>query len=181
MGESTCRTLSNRVRTPAVQRMAPVDAFEHVTQLRRSDRDHPIGRRWPDKPAAFQSLGIKRHAETVMPKDLDQITASAAEHKQITGMGIALQPFLHLQSQPVHAAPHVGVPSGDPHPQTRANRDHRRSALTTAAASSGGVSARMRSRTAPVNSTSITGAESSAQRSLPPVSIAAMTTWENPL
>jgi hypothetical protein len=42
------------------------------------------------KAAALQSLGVKRHAETVMPKDLDQITASATKHKQITGMGIAL-------------------------------------------------------------------------------------------
>jgi hypothetical protein len=25
-------------------------------------------------------------------------------------MGIALQPLLNLQSQPIHAAPHVGVP-----------------------------------------------------------------------
>src|SRR6516225_6606957 len=52
--------LSNRVRTPAVQRIAPVDAFEHVTQLSRGDRDHPIGWRRPDKAAALQSLGIKR-------------------------------------------------------------------------------------------------------------------------
>src|SRR6516164_1781720 len=181
MGESTCRTLSNSVRTPAVQRMAPVDAFEHVTQLRRGDRDYSISGRRPDKPAAFQSLSIKRHAETVVPEDLDQIAASAAKYKQITGMWVALQSFLHLQSQPVHAAPHVGVPSGDPHPHTRAHRDHRRSALITAASSSGGVSAGMLSRAVPANSTSIAGARSGAARSLPPSAIAAMTTWENPL
>ena len=55
------------------------------------------------------------------------------------------------------------------------------SALTTAAASSGGVSAGMLSRAVPANSTSIAGARSSAARSLPPSAIAAMTTWENPL
>jgi hypothetical protein len=49
-----------------------------------------------------------------VPEDLDQIAAPAAEHKQIASMGIALQPLLNLQSQPIHAAPHVGVPSGDP-------------------------------------------------------------------
>src|SRR5215472_85239 len=188
MGESTCRTLSNRTRTPAVQRIAPVDAFEHVTQLSRGDRDDAPGLRrgrrgWrrPDKTAALQSLGVKRHAETVVPEDLDQVATSATKYKQITGMWVALQSFLHLQSQPVHAAPHVSVPRGDPHPHTTANRDHRRSALTTAAVSSGGVSAGMRSRTVPANSTSIGGAGSNAARSLPPVAIAAITTWENPL
>src|SRR6516162_10946825 len=181
MGESTCRTLSNRVRAPAVQWVAPVDAFEHVTQLSRGDGNYAIGWRRPDKTAALQSFGVKRHAETVMPEDLDQITAPTAKHKQIAGMGIALQPLLDLQSQPVHAAPHVGVPSGDPHPHTRANRDHRRSALTTAAARSGGVSAGMLSRAVPANSTSIAAARSGAARSLPPSAIAAMTTWENPL
>src|SRR6516225_7434684 len=71
------------------------------------------------------------------------------------------------------------IPSEPPH--TRANRDHRRSALTTAAASSGGVSAGMLSRAVPANSTSIAGAGSNAARSLPPAAIAAITTWENPL
>src|SRR5215469_13107597 len=178
MGESTCRTLSNSVRTPAVQRMAPVDAFEHVTQLRRGDRDYSISGRRPDKPAAFQSLSIKRHAETVVPEDLDQIAASAAKYKQITGMWVALQSFLHLQSQPVHAAPHVGVPSGDPHPHTRAHRDHRRSALITAAANSGGVNAAMRNRALPANSISIAGAGPNAARSVPRSSTSEITTSE---
>ena len=41
-----------------MQRIAPVDAFEHVTQLSCGDRDHPIGGRRPDKAAALQSLGV---------------------------------------------------------------------------------------------------------------------------
>src|SRR6516164_2632450 len=157
MAESTCRTLSNRVRTPGVLRVAPVNAFEHVSQLCRCDRDHAIGRRRPDKPAALQSLGVKRHAETVMPEDLDQIAPPAAKHKQIAGMRIALQPLLDLQGQPVHPAPHIGVPGRDPHPHTGGNRDHRTRALTTAAANSGGVNAAMRNRALSANSISIAG------------------------
>jgi hypothetical protein len=82
--------LPGRVRTPAVQWVAPVNAFEHVTQLSRGDRDYAISRRRPDKPAAFQSLSVERHAETVVPEDFDQIATSAAKHKQITSVGIAL-------------------------------------------------------------------------------------------
>src|SRR6516164_6775566 len=96
MDESTCRTLSNRVRTPRVLRVAPVNAFEHVSQLRRRDRDDAVRRRRPDKPAALQPLGVQRHAETVMPENLDQITPPAAKHKQIAGMRVALQSLLDL-------------------------------------------------------------------------------------
>ena len=56
-----------------------------------------IGRRGPDEPAAFQTLGIQRHAQAVMPKDFQQIAALAAEHVKIAGMRIAMQRLLHLQ------------------------------------------------------------------------------------
>jgi len=50
-------------------------------------------------------------------------------------MRIALQYFLDLQRQAVHAAPHVGVADGQPDANSRRYWDHRPdSALTTAAA-----------------------------------------------
>src|ERR1700747_641055 len=59
------------LRTPGANRVSPVDPVEHVGQLRGADRDRPVGRRGPDKAAALQSLGVKRHADAVMPDDLD--------------------------------------------------------------------------------------------------------------
>ena len=87
-----------------------------------------------------------------MPENLDQIAAPPAEYEQIAGMRVALQSLLDLQGHPVHPAPHIGVPGGDPHPHTGRNRDHRTRALTTAAANSGGVNAAMCNRALPANS-----------------------------
>src|SRR6516165_11789908 len=138
--------------------------------------DHAVRRRRPDKPAALQSLGVQRHAQTVMPENLDQIAPPPAEYEQIAGVRVALQSLLDLERQPVHPAPHIAVPGRDPHPDTTGNRDHRRSA----AANSGGVSTAMRTRTAPANSISIAAAGRRAASSLPLSSTAAITTSDKP-
>jgi hypothetical protein len=51
----------------------------------------PFGRRWPDKSAALQPLGVERHADPVVPENLDQMAALAAEHVEIAAMRIALR------------------------------------------------------------------------------------------
>src|SRR4051812_18138788 len=61
-----------------------------------------------------------------MPKDLCQIATPASEDIEIAGVGIPLQALLNLQSQTVHAAPHVGVAGRDPDPDAARYRDHRR-------------------------------------------------------
>src|ERR1700726_1202988 len=61
-----------------------------------------------------------------MPKNLGEIAPTPAEDIKIAGMGIALQTLLNRQSQALHAAAHVRVPSGDPDPDTARYRDHRR-------------------------------------------------------
>ena len=38
---------------------------------------------------------------------------------QIAGVRVAPERLLHLQRQAVHAAPHVGVPDRQPHPNAR--------------------------------------------------------------
>src|SRR5487761_1437963 len=81
----------------------------------------------PDEAALLQPLGIERHAEAVMPKDLDQVTSGAPENVEIAGMGIAPECFLDLKRQRVHPLAHVGPPARQPHPHTRRDRDHRRS------------------------------------------------------
>src|SRR6202165_3506386 len=61
-----------------------------------------------------------------MPKNLGEIAATPAEYVEIAGMGIALQTLLNRQSQALHAAAHVRMPSGDPDPDAARYRDHRR-------------------------------------------------------
>src|SRR5437016_1240822 len=65
------RLSAGHLRTPGANWVPPVDPVKHVSQLRRADRDAPVGRRRPDKTAALQSLGVERHANAVMPDDLD--------------------------------------------------------------------------------------------------------------
>jgi hypothetical protein len=49
-----------------------------------------------------------------MPKDLYQITPTAAENIGITGVWVTLQRLLHLQGQAIHPATHIGRACGQP-------------------------------------------------------------------
>src|ERR1700753_4276020 len=66
-----------------------------------------------------------------MPENLDQVAAPAAEHIEITCVRIAAEPFLDLQREPVHAAPHIRGAGRQPNPHARQNRDHPRSTPST--------------------------------------------------
>src|SRR6516162_6054737 len=150
--------LSSCLRPPGSHRIASVNAVKHIGQLRCTNRDHSVGRRRPDEPATLQPFGIERHANAVMPENLDQMTAFATKHIKIAGVRIAAQPLLDLDRQAVHAAPHVGMADRQPYPHTGGNQDHRRAnAATTAAAKAGGTDSGIRARTWPANSISIAG------------------------
>src|SRR5437870_5538450 len=61
-----------------------------------------------------------------MPKNLDQITAAAAEDVEITRMRVALQTLLDRERQALQAAAHVCVTGGDPDPDVAWDRNHHR-------------------------------------------------------
>src|SRR5205823_28002 len=90
-----------RLRLPGSQRMPPVDAFEHVTELRRGNDDNAIGGRGPNELAALQPLSVERHAERVVPENFYQIAATPTENEQVAGVRIALQSLLNLQGKRV--------------------------------------------------------------------------------
>src|SRR5215470_6776434 len=143
---------------PSTNRVAPVDPVEHIGQLGCADRDNPVGRCRPHKAAALQPLGIKRHANAVMPKNFDQVTAFPAKNVKIAGMRITLQLLLNLERQPIHPLAHIGAADRQPHPHPTRNWDHRRAnASTTAAAKAGDTEAGIRTRALPANSISIAG------------------------
>ncbi len=59
-----------------MNRIAPIDSFEHVAELRRRNHHCAVSRRWPDEPAAFQPLGVERHADAIVPENLNQLARS---------------------------------------------------------------------------------------------------------
>ena len=54
-----------------------------------------------------------------MPMPSRQRTSDTSEHVEITGVWIAPESFLDLQSQPLHTSPHVCSPDSQPHPYAR--------------------------------------------------------------
>ena len=66
-----------------------------------------------------------------MPKNFQQVTASSAEHVQITAVRIAMQRLLNLQGKTVHPTTHVGRTSCQPNANTRRRDNHRRSTVIT--------------------------------------------------
>jgi hypothetical protein len=140
---------------PRPLRMSPVNTLQHIGKLRRCDDDDTICRRRPDELAALQSLGVERHAETVVPKNLDEIATAAAKGEKIAGVRIALQRLLHLQGKTIHAAAHVGMAGRDPYTHTRGNGNHRRgNAFITAATRPGSAEQKIRNRMPRPNSSS---------------------------
>ena len=60
-----------------------------------------------------------------MPDDLDQIAASSAKDKHVTGVGITFDPLLHQKGKAWHAAAHIYQSGGDPDPDVGWKRGHR--------------------------------------------------------
>jgi hypothetical protein len=49
----------------------------------------------------FEPLGVERHADAVMPKNLNGAAFTSAEDEQVAGVRIAAEPLLSLERQPV--------------------------------------------------------------------------------
>ena len=90
----------------------------------------------------FPAKGAKnpRHADPIVPEDLDQVALAAPEAEDLTTMRVAAEPLLDLQRQTVHPAAHVRHPARDPHPRTRRKRDHHGSNTASSAAKCDGAS-----------------------------------------
>jgi len=92
------------------------------------------------KAAAIKPLGVEREAKPVMPDDLHEIAAPAPENEEIASMGIAVEAFLNLQRQALHAAAHISMAGREPDPHARGDRDHP-SARSVAVTRDGGAEA----------------------------------------
>ena len=102
--------LSGAAWPPGMTRVSPVDSVEHITELRGGNPNNAVSRRGPNKLAAVETFCIKRHAEAVMPDDLDEVGFDASEDEKITRVWVPAKRLLNLQSQARHPAAHVGSP-----------------------------------------------------------------------
>jgi hypothetical protein len=75
-GRFKSRRSARHLRPPCVLRHSPVNPVQQIAKLGRSDSQHAIRRRWPEKAAAIQSFGIKGHSQPIMPKDPDSACRS---------------------------------------------------------------------------------------------------------
>ena len=142
--------------------ISPINSFEHISHLRRRDRQNAIGRRWPDELSSVQSFGVKREPDAIMPKDFRQIAAATAEDVEIAGMGIAFQSLLNLKRKTLHPAPHVRMARRDPNSRAAGNGDHDRSAFNAATINGSLADAPMLTRTPSARSTTIAGSRRSS-------------------
>src|SRR4051812_6234277 len=97
-------------------RVTPIDPVEHVGQLRRRYGNAPVRRRRPQKTALLEPLGIERHAEPVVPDNLDQIAAAPPKNIEVAGMRVPSKRLLDLQSQALHPATHIRPADRQPDP-----------------------------------------------------------------
>src|SRR4051812_16075050 len=93
------RTLSRQLRSVGPYWVSPVDSVEHISQLRARDLQAAVGRRGPDEASLLQPLRVKRHANPVVPDDLDEIRLAATKDVEIAAMRVTAERLLHLQRQ----------------------------------------------------------------------------------
>jgi hypothetical protein len=101
--------------------------IQQITKLRRCDRDHPIDRRWPDKPAPLKPLAKQASPLAIVPDDLHQIAAPSAKDKQMTAQRITQQNLLYRQGKTGKTLAHIRMTRRQPNPNATRHRDHRSS------------------------------------------------------
>ena len=150
---------SDRCRPPRLLWVPPVDPRQEITELRRRDRHHTLGRARPDEASPLQALREQTGALAVMPDDLQKIAPTTAEAKQVAAKRVAMQDLLNLQCQRRKALPHVGMAGREPYPHAGRQRDHRgrpsASAATTALSVAASTAPVIRIRAPAANSISI--------------------------
>ena len=79
-------------------------------------------------------------------------------------MRVTTEGLLHLKGKAIHAATHIGVPVGQPHPHARRHRNHRRTAVITRRSAATPTSAPTRMQVPSGNAISIRSVSAGAAR-----------------
>ena len=80
----------------------------NIESCARLKRDLAAGCLWPDKAASLQSFGQKAEPVAVEPEELHYIAAPPAKDEHMARERLLFEHRLHLHTQPLKAAPHVG-------------------------------------------------------------------------
>ena len=85
--------LSRLCRALRPARIAPVDPLQKIPELGRGDLHRlaaSAGR--PDELSRLQALRVERHADPIVPEQLDQVALAPAKAEDLAGMRIAPKP-----------------------------------------------------------------------------------------
>src|SRR5258708_28568825 len=149
---------SRHLRPIGPLRQPPVDALQQVTELCCRDRHRlTLGAR-PHEAPSLQPLGQQAHPLAIVPKDLQQPAALAAEHEQVATVRIAPERLLHQQRKAIEAAAHIRHAAPQPYPRLGRQPDHPPTvppARTTRPNAASSTAASTRTRTLPASSISI--------------------------
>lgn len=92
--------------------ITPIYLLKKVSELRcRYLQRLASSTRRPDELPSLKMLCVKGHAHAIMPKQLHEIASTSKEAKDLASMWVTVYALLHLQSQRIHAAPHVSHPA----------------------------------------------------------------------
>ena len=116
---------SDRCRSPRLLWVPPVDPGQKITELRRRDRHHTLGRARPDEAAPLQTFREQAGALAVMPDHLQQIAATTAEAEQMAAQWVAMQ-----------VSPEPAMPATESLSACRCSRSRARPARRSATGSS---------------------------------------------
>jgi len=119
------------LRPPRVLWRTPIDPGKQISELCRTDRQHAVRRRRPQKTAAFKPLRKKTLPLSVVPQNLEQIATTATKDKKMPAVRIVLERLLNQQCQGLVALPHIRVAGRQPHPRAAWEQDHGRSSTAT--------------------------------------------------
>ena len=114
------------LRRPGPLRPPPVDAFQQHRQLRARQENSSFASLRPDESAALKTLLKQTQPVAIEPENFYDVAAASSENEDVTGEGLLVEHCLHLRTQAVKSAPHIGHARGDPYPRSRTELDHLR-------------------------------------------------------
>ena len=90
----------------------PVNTFQKHRKLRRGEADFADPGHRPYEPPTIHTLGKQAQALTIIPQQLNEITALAPEGEQSATMRVLVQYLLRQYRKAIEALPHIGRTAG---------------------------------------------------------------------
>ena len=122
---------------PRAFNSAPIDAFQKHRKLSATESHGTTLGLWPYKTTTLQPLGEEAQTITIPPQQLHDIASAPAEHEDMARKRLLLQNRLHLRTEAIETAPHIGHAGGKPYPGPCGKMNHWRRLSSTQRSSRG--------------------------------------------